>query len=107
MTEDELSDMVLERMHDDPTTSRSLVRDLATTQSDLPARTLETALLSAAREMDVAIRRSGSPTDEAQTARRLAILLGMAIDRMQTGGAVTLGKLRDRWTRNDDFFLRL
>lgn len=107
MTEDELRDLVLERLHDDATAFRSLIRDLAVAYPEISVRTLETALLAAAREMDAAIRRGGSPTDEAQTARRLAILLSMDIDRARSDAPVTLGDLRDWWTRNDDFFLRL
>ncbi|MEM7490152.1 MAG: hypothetical protein AAF390_13610, partial [Pseudomonadota bacterium] len=79
--------------------------DFATAQPDLPARELEAALLGAARQINDAIRRAGAPTDEARTARRLALLLGMDIDRH--GGDPTLGTLMADWREGDDFFLKL
>ncbi|MEM7641696.1 MAG: hypothetical protein AAF366_04135 [Pseudomonadota bacterium] len=105
MTDPDLTASVIEALHASPDAWRSLVRDIGTGQPDLPARILETALLSAARGMDAAIRRAGAPTDEARTARRLAMLLGMDIDRH--GGDPTMGDLMGSWRETDDFFLRL
>lgn len=107
MTQDELKTHVLEVLHSGPDGYRSLVRDLAAAHPDLPARALEDALGTAAAEMDAAIRRDGSSTNEARTARRLALLLSLEIDRVRTDGQATLGALLERWTQEDDFFLRL
>ncbi|CTQ32384.1 hypothetical protein [Jannaschia rubra] len=105
MTEEDLLILVLEALHSGPDGFRSVVRDLAASHPATPARRLEAALQSAAREMDATIRRDGSPTNEARTARRLAVLLGMDIDR--TGDNVTLGELMEWWKGTDDFFMRL
>lgn len=107
MTEEELKTHVLEVLHSGPDGYRALVRDLAAARGDLPASALKTALGSAAAEMDAAIRRDGSSTNEARSARRLALLLGMDIDRFQGDRPITLGSLLAHWTREDDFFLRL
>ncbi|MEM8851504.1 MAG: hypothetical protein AAGE03_15915 [Pseudomonadota bacterium] len=105
MTDQDLTASVIEALHTSPDAWRSLVRDFGANQPDLPARMLETALLSAARGMDAAISRAGAPTDEARTARRLAMLLGMDIDRH--GGDPTMADLMRSWRTSDDFFLRL
>lgn len=108
MTQDELKTHVLEHLHAGPDGYRSLVRDLAVAWPELPARSLETALGTAAAEMDAAIRRDGGSTNEARTARRLAILLNLDIERLSAeGGPTTLGALLARWRQEDDFFLRL
>ncbi|MEM7711616.1 MAG: hypothetical protein AAF264_12895 [Pseudomonadota bacterium] len=105
MTDEDLTAAVIEALHAAPDAWRSLVRDLATDRPALAARAVETALLMAARGMDDAIRRTGAPTDEARTARRLAMMLGMDIDRH--GGDPTMGDLLAAWKEGDDFFLRL
>lgn len=117
MTDDDLRILVIEGLHAGDGGYRHVVRDIARAQGDMAAHRLEAALLWAARELDAAIRQSGAPTDEARTARRLALLLGMDIDRLSDGTAagptpmpgqpVTLGQLVGFWTDNDDFFLRL
>ena len=107
MDDARIKEMVLEALHAAPDGYRSLVRDMAAAHPDLPARALEMALLSAARDMDTQVRRAGDPTDEARTARRLAVLLSMDIDRVPQGEAATLGDLRIYWIERDDFFLRL
>lgn len=107
MTDEDLRTEVLERLHSGPDGYRSLVRDLSAAQPNVPARQLEIALISAASQMDAAIRRAGSSTNEARTARRLALLLSMDIDRARTDDEVTLGDLLAHWTTKDDFFLRL
>lgn len=105
MTDQDLTAALIEALHASPDAWRSLVRDIAAEQPNLPARRLETALLSAARGMDSAIRRAGAPTDEARIARRLALMLGMDIDR--DGGDPTMADLMRIWRAEDDFFLRL
>ena len=107
MTEEDIRAHVLEALHSGPDGYRALVRDFAAAHPDLPARRLERALGTAAAEMDATIRRAGNSTDEARTARRLALLLAMDIDRLEGGGPVTLGALMALWTEADDFFLRL
>ncbi len=111
MNDDDLRILVIEALHADADGYRRVVRDIARDHGDIMARRLETALVSAAREIDAAIRNCGSPTDEARTARRLALLLGMDIDRLagaspSTGG-ITLSDLAAFWASHDDFFLRL
>lgn len=107
MTDDDLRTEVLERLHSGPDGYRSLVREIAAAQPGVIARRLELALLAAASDMDAAIRRAGSSTNEARTARRLAVLLSMDIDRAVLDGPVTLGDLLTLWLERDDFFLRL
>lgn len=96
---------VLIALHDGPDGYRSLVRDFAIAHPDVPARELEMALQAAARDLDRTIRRQGQPTDEARTARRLALMLGVDLDRH--GGDRTMGELLAIWRERDDFFLRL
>lgn len=107
MIEDTLRDLVLEKLHSGPDGYRSLVRDIAVAHPDRPAQLLEAALIDAARTMDATIRTAGSPTDEARTARRLALLLAMDLEGFEAEEAVTLGTLLSYWRREDDFFLRL
>ena len=107
MTDDDLRTEVLERLHSGPDGYRALVRDIASAHPDITARRLELALLAAATDMDAAIRRAGSSTNEARTARRLAVLVSMDIDRARIGAPATLGDLLALWQERDDFFLRL
>ena len=110
MTDDELQMKVIEALHADAQGYRRVVRDMARDHGDLPAHRLEAALMAAAREIDATIRQSGAPTDEARTARRLAMLLGMDIDRLgdpTRGKPVSMDDLMEFWSEHDDFFLRL
>lgn len=107
MTDDDLKTEVLERLHSGPDGYRALVREISTAHPGVASRRLELALLTAASDMDATIRRAGSSTNEARTARRLALLLSMDIDRASQEGPVTLGDLLALWRDRDDFFLRL
>ncbi len=109
MTDDELQNTILERLHADADAYRGLIRGIATDFPNLAARRLENALMVAAGEMDATVRNAGSPTDEARTARRLALLLGMDIDKLddRRSSTLTMGQLLEWWQANDDFFLRL
>lgn len=111
MTDDELRILVIEALHADADGYRRVVRDIARDHGAIEARRLEAALTSAAQQIDATIRLSGGPTDEARTARRLALLLGMDIDRVAgaapSPGRIMLSDLTRFWADHDDFFLRL
>ena len=101
MAEDWLKTHVLEVLHAAPDGHRALVRDLAASHPQLPALALEEALAAAAEEMDAAIRRGGSSTDEARNARRLALLLSLERERTGRGAEATIGALSARLPGGD------
>ncbi|CUH41122.1 hypothetical protein JSE7799_03865 [Jannaschia seosinensis] len=107
MEDEQIKETVLVALHATPDGYRTLVRDIAAAHPDMAARALEAALLAAARDMDGEIQRDGGPTNEARTARRLALLLSMDIDRLERDGEVSMADLMAYWTKRDDFFLRL
>ncbi|KIT16167.1 hypothetical protein [Jannaschia aquimarina] len=107
MQGEDLVDEVIERLHARPDGFRTIVRDMAAAHPDCPARAFQAALIGAAEAIESQIRKAGVPTDEARAARRLALLLGRHIERLQDGkNSPTLRQLAADWRDGDDVFLR-